>query len=71
MSEYLRYGKCPKISDTKVYDKMIHANNADPDPTALEEARTVCSGSALFAISLSIKKKQLHKKQHLTLKTPR
>ena len=37
MSAYLRYGKCPKISNTKVCDKMIHANSADPDLTALEE----------------------------------
>ena len=28
------YGKCPKISYTKVSDKMALANNADPDQTA-------------------------------------
>ena len=26
------YGKCPKISYTKVSDKMAYANSADPDP---------------------------------------
>ena len=28
------YGKCPKISYTKVSDKMEYANSADPDQTA-------------------------------------
>ena len=28
------YGKCPKISNTKVSDKVIYANSADPDQTA-------------------------------------
>ena len=28
------YGKCPKISNTKVSDKMTYANSADPDQTA-------------------------------------
>ena len=28
------YGKCPKISNTKVSDKMPYANSADPDQTA-------------------------------------
>ena len=28
------YGKCPKISYTKVSDKMAYANSADPDQTA-------------------------------------
>ena len=46
------YGKCPKISNTKVSDKMIYANSADPDQTAPEGA--VWSGSRLFAIPLSI-----------------
>ena len=45
-------GKCPKISNTNVSDKMICANNADPDQTAPEGA--VWSGSALFAILVSI-----------------
>ena len=27
------YGKCPKISNIKVSDKMIYANCADPDQT--------------------------------------
>ena len=32
------YGKCPKISYTKVADKMAYANSADPDQTAPEGA---------------------------------
>ena len=46
------YGKCPKISNTKVSDKMTCADSADPDQTAPGGA--VWSGSALFAIPLSI-----------------
>ena len=45
------YGKCPKISYTKVANKMANANNADADQTAPEGA--VWSGSTLFAIPLS------------------
>ena len=45
-------GKCPKISNTKVADKMTFADSADPDQTAPEGA--VWSRSTLFAISLSI-----------------
>ena len=33
-----RNGKCPKISYTKVSDKMQYANSVDPDQTALEGA---------------------------------
>ena len=50
--EILWYGKCPKISNTKVSEKMTYANSADPDQTAPEGA--VWSGSTLFAIPLSI-----------------
>ena len=32
------YGKCPKLSDNKVSDKMPYANSADPDQTAPEGA---------------------------------
>ena len=32
------YGKCPKISYTKVSDKMAYANSVDPDQTALKGA---------------------------------
>ena len=32
------YSKCPKISYTKMADKMAHANSADPDQTAPEGA---------------------------------
>ena len=45
------YGKCPKISNTKMSDKMTYANSADPDQTA---EGAVWSGSTLFAIPLSI-----------------
>ena len=31
-----RYGKCPKISNTKVSDKMTCANSANPDQTTPE-----------------------------------
>ena len=51
-------GKCPKISNTKVSDKMTYTNSADPDQTAPEEAYTVCNCTQYF-------KKQLHKKQNL------
>ena len=57
------YGKCPKILNTKVSDKMTYANSADPDQTAYEGA--VWSGSTLFAIPLSILTKQLHKRQNV------
>ena len=33
-----KYGKCPKISYTKVPDKVAHANSVDPDQTAPEGA---------------------------------
>ena len=48
------YGKCPKISYTKVSDKMACANSVDPDQTAPEGA--VWSGFTLLAILLSILK---------------
>ena len=46
------YVKCPKISHTKVSDKMAYANSTDSDQTAPE---------------VSILRK-LHKKQNLGLK---
>ena len=30
------YGKCPKISYTKVSDKISHTNSVDPDETTPE-----------------------------------
>ena len=45
-------GKCPKISYTKVADKMSYANSIDPDQTTPEGA--VWSGSILFVIPLSV-----------------
>ena len=53
---------CPKISYSKVADKMSYENSRDPDQTAPEGA--VRSGSILFANPLSFKKQQ-HKKQNL------
>ena len=32
------YGKCPKILNTKVSDKMAYANSVDPDQPAPEGA---------------------------------
>ena len=61
--ELSQYGKCPKITNTKVSDKMIYANSADQDQTAPEGA--VWSGSTLFAIPLKYFKEQLHKKRNL------
>ena len=37
LSKYM-YGKCPKILNAKVSDKMTYANSADPDQTASEGA---------------------------------
>ena len=31
MDFFMEYDKCPKISNTKVSDKMTYANSADPD----------------------------------------
>ena len=59
------YVKCPKISHTKVSDKMAYANSADPDQTAPEGA--VWSGLHCLP-SIKYFKKQLHKKQNLGLK---
>ena len=38
LSGIYKYGKCSKISNTKVSDKMPYANSADPDQTAPEGA---------------------------------
>ena len=46
------YGKCPKILNTKVSDKMTVANSADPDQTA---SASVCHSAKYL-------KKQLQKK---------
>ena len=61
------YGECPKISNTKVSEKMTYTNSADPDQTAPEGA--VWSGSTLFAMPLSILKQQVLKKRNLGQKT--
>ena len=58
---YRNYGKCPKISNTKVSDKMTYVNSADPDQTApkgLIRVYTVCHSTKYF-------KQQVHKKQNL------
>ena len=54
------YGKCPKILNTKVSDKMIYAISADPDQTApsLIRVYTVCFSIKYF-------KQHLHKNQNL------
>ena len=57
------YGKCLKILNTKVSDKMAYVNSADPDQTAPEGA--VWSGSTLFVILTKYFKKQLCRKQNL------
>ena len=36
------YGKCPKISYTKVSDKMAYANSADPDQTEQSDQGLHC-----------------------------
>ena len=46
----MSYGKCPKISYTKIVDKMAYANSADLDQTTPEGE--VWSGFTLFAIPL-------------------
>ena len=51
-SQIVSYGKCPKISNTKVSDKMTYANSVEPDQTA-----DVCHSTKF--------KKLLHKKQNL------
>ena len=53
-SDYYKYHKCPKISYTKVADKMAYANNADPDQIAPTEA--VKSRSTLFTVPVNILK---------------
>ena len=37
-SYFSTYGKCPKISNSKVSDKMAYTNSADPDQTDPEGA---------------------------------
>ena len=46
------YGKCPKISYTKVSYKITYAKSADPDQTAPSGA--VISLSALFAYGIPL-----------------
>ena len=31
---FFMYGKCPKISNIKISDKIAYANSADPDQSA-------------------------------------
>ena len=57
----LLYGKCPKISNTKVSDKTPHANTAAPDQSAHSDQGLHCHSTKHF-------KKQLHKKQNLSQK---
>ena len=55
LDKHLAYGKCPKISYTKVSGKIAYGNSADPDQTAL----------SVFAIPLSILRNYCIKKQNL------
>ena len=50
--EKYMYGRCPKISNTKVSNIMAEANSEDQDQTAPEGA--VWSGSTLFPVPPSI-----------------
>ena len=56
---FLNYGKCPKISYTKLSDKMAYANSVDPDQP----------GSILFAIPLGILGNNCIKKTTTTTKS--
>ena len=56
---WCRYSKCPKISNTKVSDKMTYANSAVLyQRSSLIRVYTVCHSTMYF-------QKQLHKKQNL------
>ena len=45
----VNYGECPKISHTKVFDKIAYANSTNPDQTAcLIRVYTVCHSYKLF-----------------------
>ena len=55
-----KYGKCGKISNTKVSDKMTYPNNADQAQTApcsLIRVYTVCHSTKYIYL-----RKQMHKK---------
>ena len=54
----ITYSNCPKIWNTKVSDKMAHANSADPNQTAPEHSDL---GLTLFAIPLSTLAKFIQK----------
>ena len=38
ISFFLKYGKCPRILNTIMSDKIAYANTADPDQTAPDGA---------------------------------
>ena len=59
----LPYGKCPKILNTKVSDKMTYANSVDPDQTAPEGSSLIRVYTVCHSTKYSMK--QLHKKQNL------
>ena len=60
------YGKCPKLSYSKVANKMAYANSVDPDEPAPEGA--VWAGSTLFAFPLSILRNNCMKRKSLKKK---
>ena len=41
-SQIRLYGKCPKISHTKLSDKMAYANSADPDQKEQSDQGLCC-----------------------------
>ena len=60
------YGKCPKLSYSKVANKMAYANSVDPDEPGPEGG--VWAGSTLFAFPLSILRNNCMKRKSLKKK---
>ena len=56
------YGHCPKILYTIFFDKISHANSADPNQTAPMRIYNVCYSTKYFV-------KQMHEKQSLVMKS--
>ena len=55
----LSYGKCPKILNTKVTDKMTYTKSEDPDQKEQSDQGLHCFHSTKYF------KKQMHKNQNL------
>ena len=60
---YHIFGKCPKLSYTKVYDKMAYTNSADPDQIAPKEQSD--QGLHCLPFHQLFSEKKMHKKQDL------